>query len=500
MEEYDIVVVGSGVGLTIVSQAINVGWKVALIEDAKFGGTCLTRGCIPSKVLVYPADIIREAEHAEKIGIRFQPPEIEWETISKRMWSQIDESKEIENSLMHAPNLTVYKGVAEFTGPYEMKVKLAKNGKYTQPFKGKRFVLASGARSFIPPLPGLEKVDYITTETFFGPKFPKKPWKSLIIIGGGVIAAEFAHIFSALGTEVTVVEMLPRLVPTEEPEVAEVLLREMRRHLTVHLHTKALEVKEKGGVKVVTVENLDIHKKFDIVGEALLVATGRQSNADRLKVENAGIKTDNRGWLTTNEFLETNQPNIWAIGDANGKFQFRHKANHDSEVLARNLFGHGDKTPVDYSAVPWAIFTYPQIAHVGMTEQEAIANGYKIYTAVKTYSSIAKGFAMGLSPEEGLFKLVVNQDYRILGAHAVGPHAATIIQQVVYLMNAGFTCPHEGELDMSLADLKMKNACPEAGSFMPIYRSMVIHPSLNEVAGWAIGNLRPVNIQNRHSH
>lgn len=461
-------------------------------------------------MLVYPADIIREVEHAKKIGINYSAPIIDWETISARMWSQIDESNEIEASLLHAPNLTLYKGVAEFTGKYEMRVRLnapsssilKKKQRSTHVFKGKRFVLASGGRSFIPPIPGLSDVDFITSETFFGSKFPKKPWKSLIIIGGGVIAAEFAHIFSAFGTNVKIVEMLPRLVPTEEPEISEILEKEFRKHLDVYLHAKAVKFEEKNGIKVVTIENLDNHEISELKAEALMIATGRRSNADILKVENAGIKTDSQKWIRTNEFLETNVPNIWAIGDANGKFQFRHKANHDAEVLARNIFGNREKVPVDYSAVPWAIFAYPQIAHVGLTEQEAIAQGYKIYTAVKTYSSIAKGFAMGLDHSEALFKLVVNEDYRILGAHAIGPHAATIIQQMVYLMNAGFTCPHEGELelDMSLADLKMTNACPEAGSFMPIYRSMVIHPSLNEVAGWAIGNLRPVNIGKNHSH
>ncbi len=209
MLEYDLVVVGSGVGLTLISQGIQMGLSCALIEDAKMGGTCLTRGCIPSKVLVYPADIVRETEHAKKIGLDIKIEKINWELISKRMWSQIDESKSIEHGLSQAHNLTIYHGVGEFVGEYEMKVKLNKNGEYSEIFRGKKIILASGGRSFIPPIEGLDKVGYVTSETFFGPKFPKKPWESLIIIGGGVIAAEFAHIFSAMGTKVTIVEMLP---------------------------------------------------------------------------------------------------------------------------------------------------------------------------------------------------------------------------------------------------------------------------------------------------
>ncbi|QEE15258.2 dihydrolipoyl dehydrogenase [Promethearchaeum syntrophicum] len=498
MLEYDLIVVGSGVGLTVLSQGLQMGLKCAVIEDAKMGGTCLTRGCIPSKVLVYPADVIREAEQAKKIGLDIKIEKINWELISERMWSQIDESKSIENSLSHAQNLTIYQGVGEFVGDYEMKVRLNKNGEYSEKFRGKKIVLASGGRSFIPPIEGLDEVGYITSETFFGLKFPKKPWESLIIIGGGVIAAEFAHIFSAMGTKVTIVEMLPHLVSTEEPEISEILEHKFSEYMQVLLNLKASKVETKNGKKVVELVDLKSNKVSQISAEEILIATGRRSNADILKVEKSGIQTDKRGWILTNEYLETNISNIWAIGDANGKYQFRHKANYDAEICTRNIFGHGKKSAVDYSSVPWAIFTYPQIAHVGMTQKESLKKGYHIYSAVKTYSTIAKGFAMGLEADDALFKLIVDQDYRILGAHAIGPHAATLIQQIVYLMNAGYTCPHDEEVDISKTLPKAANSCPEAGSFMPIYKSMVIHPSLNEVVGWSLGNLKPVNISEHH--
>ena len=175
------------------------------------------------------------------------------------------------------------------------------------------------------------------------------------------------------------------------------------------------------------------------------------------------------------------------------------------EILSHNLFGNpAEKLPVDYSAVPWAIFTYPQIAHVGLTEQEAIDSGHEIYVAIKKYSSVAKGFAMGFSAkddDDGFFKLVVDKSLRILGAHAIGPEASMLVQSFVYLMNSGYACEIEPTNTGQLKELsKMVNACPEAGSFMPIYHSMIIHPSLNEVAGWAIGNLRPVNIQGMGEH
>ncbi|TFF99540.1 MAG: dihydrolipoamide dehydrogenase, partial [Promethearchaeota archaeon] len=214
-------------------------------------------------------------------------------------------------------------------------------------------------------------------------------------------------------------------------------------------------------------------------------------------------ETDERDWIKTNEYLETNVKNIWCIGDANGKYQFRHKGNYESEIVAYNIFRDSKmKRTVDYSSVPWAVFTYPQIGHVGMTQKEAIDSGHQIFVAKNRYSSIAKGFAMGLSeddPDNGLVKLVIDKSYKILGANIIGPSAATLIQQFVFLMNSGYICevPEAGPPDVIP---KEERACPEAGSFMPIYNSMVIHPSLNEVAAWALGNLRPINVKHEHHH
>lgn len=501
MKEYDFIIVGSGVGLSVIGQAINQGLKCALIESGKMGGTCLTRGCIPSKVLVYPADIIREAQHVSKIGLQFSSPKIDWDLISKRMWSQIDESKEIEKGLAQAPNLTVYHGIGEFVGEYQMRVALANNKGFSETFKGKKIILASGGRSWIPPVRGIEEIGYITSESFFSEKYPKSPWKSLIILGGGIIAAEFAHIFSAFGTEVTIVEMLPRIVSTEEPEVSAILERAFRKHMKVLTNFKAVAAKKEGQMKVLTIENVANGQSQDLYAEEILVAAGRKSNADILKVEKTGVKVDAKGWIQTDQYFETTKKNIWAIGDANGKFQFRHKANYDAELVTQNIFGEPqERKAYDYSAVPWAIYTYPRIAHVGMTQKEAMDTGHQILVAVKKYSSVAKGFAMGLDgDEDGLFKLIVDKNYMILGASAIGPEADLLIQQITYLMNAGFACGMPEDFKGTPVP-KIATACPEGGSFMPIYRSMVIHPSLNEVAGWAIGNLRPVNIQQSSQH
>ena len=501
MKEFDLVIVGSGVGLTVLNKALEQGLTCGLAEDAKLGGTCLTRGCIPSKVLIYPADVIRLAEHAKKVGVFLKLDKLDWDLITERMWSQIDESEEMEKGLSKVPNLEVFRGVAEFTGEYTMKVKLHEGGKDSEEFRGKKIVLASGARSFIPPIQGIEEVGYVTNESFFGEKFPKKPYESLIIIGGGVIAAEFAHMFSAFGTKVTIVEMLPRLVTTEEPEVSDLLLKVFQKRMSVLLNKKAVATRKEGNLKVLTIEETATGKRQDVKAQEILIAGGRKSNADILQVEKTGVEVNPRGWIKTNEFLETSKKNIWAIGDANGLFQFRHKANTEAEICAQNVIGN-TKVRVDYSAVPWVIFTDPQIGHVGMTEAEAIASGHQIYVAHKNYSTVAKGFAMGYErgdADDGFFKLIVDKSYQILGAHVVGPQAETLIQPFVYLMNAGFTCVPPLEKGGTPIP-KIRRACPEGGSFFPIYRSMVVHPSLNEVTGWAIGSLRPVNIPHEHGY
>lgn len=500
MKNYDIVIIGSGAGLSFVNIALKNGLTCALIENTKFGGTCLTRGCIPSKILVYPADVIRQSQHVKKIGLDFAPPVISWDTIAKRMWSEIDQSKDIENGMADIENLTIYKGTGEFTGEYTMKVKM-KNGDYSEEFSGEKFIIAAGGRSFIPPIDGLSEAGYITSENFFGDAFPKNPWKSLVIVGGGAIGGEFAHIFSALGTNVTVVEMQNHLVSTEEEEISIHLEKQFADNgIDVRLNHKVTAVKKTLKGKIVTVEDVVTGDKKNIKCQEIFISSGIRSNTDILKIENTAVEVDRKGWIVTNEHLETSQKNIWAIGDINGKYQFRHKANYETKICINNVFnadkhGHKHKLSADYSKIPWAIFTYPQIAHVGMTERQALDKGYRILVGRNNYSSVAKGFAMGYSPgdsDDGFVKLIVDENMLILGVHIIGPYAAILIQSFVYLMNAGFTCTMYDK-DGESYRYDHEGFCIEAGTFEPMVNSIVIHPSLSEVTGWIIGKLDWVN-------
>ena len=503
---YDLVVVGSGAGLSVLEEGVRRGLKCALVESGKIGGTCLNRGCIPSKILTVPADAVREAEHARKIGVDLRLERLDWDLVSRRMWAKIGENEEMEKALAEVAGLDVYRGTGEFTGDMRMRVVPAPSAAPSaaapampaSEFTAERFVLATGARSSIPPVRGLAETGCVTSESFFGEKFPTAPWKSLVIIGGGVIAAEFAHIFSAFGTRVTIIEMGPRLLPAEEPEVGSFVAREFAKSMTVHLDSRAVAARSDGGLKVVTFEDAKTGRTGEASGNEILVAVGRRSNADLLHPERSGVKVDALGWVAVNQFLETSRPGIWAMGDAVGGYQFRHKANYDSDVCAHNLLEPSHpKVPVDYSVVPWAVYTYPQVGHVGMTERQALEAGREIYVAMHRYSEVARGYALGYEagdPDDGFVKLVVDRSLRILGAHVVGPQASTLVQPFVYLMNAGFSCvpPEKRGEPIIPRDLRV---CPEAGSIVPIFNSMIIHPSLNEVAAWAIRALTPLNFK-----
>lgn len=472
MKKFDLVIIGGGAGMMVMDAALSYGWKCAIIEKDKFGGTCLTKGCIPSKMLVYPADYIRETESISRVGIHAQKPEIDWDAISKRMWEQIDFSEQIETRIKELGNLTLFKGKGSFVGPNEMVINYG-NGQEDEVIQGDRFIIASGARSQVPKVDGLEETGYITSEDFFGDKYPEKPWKSLVIIGSGAISLEFAHIFSAFGTKVTMVARSARILRKEDEDISSFVQRQFELNgIDVLTDSDIVSVSKENGVKVVTVENLNTKEKKIIKCEEILVASGSESTGDDLGLDKAGLAADKANWITTNEYLETNQPNIWAIGDVNGKYQFRHTANHEAQVLIHNLFSGKDKKAVNYYATPWAIFTYPQVGRVGATEKDLKDQGIPYFTAKNYYSEVVGGRAMGYKNKDednGFIKMILGEDKKILGVHIVGPQAATLVQPFVYLMNMEF------KSQLSAYDV--------------IDDSMIIHPSLSELTAWVLGKI-----------
>lgn len=497
MKQYDVIILGSGSGLVVLEEAIASGKKCAIVEKSKFGGTCLTKGCIPSKMLVYPADLIREAETASRIGLEFSPPRLDFKRIGERMWRQINVSSRIEANLKRQPGLDVYNGTAEFTGPGSIVVK-TDDGGVSDELTADIIVIAVGARSFIPPISGLEAAGYITYESFFGPAFPDEPWDSLIIVGGGAIGAEFAHIFSAFGTKVTIVEMKDHIIPTEDEEVSSFVERQFADvGIDVLTGVRAVSAGVNwSGKKTLEVENMKTGEAVTLEASEIFIASGVRPNSDLLRVDIAGVKTDPRGFIITDEYMRTSQPGIYAIGDVNGKYLFRHTANYEASVICENLFYGGDKK-ASYDAVPWAIFTHPQVGHVGLTEREARERGLTFGIARNRYSEIASGIAMGYksgAPDDGFAKIILDRNMRVLGAHVVGPNAAILVQPFVFMMNSGIPCNElKSACLASGGDVescsRLLSLCPEAGTVRPALESMVIHPSMNELTVWALDSV-----------
>ena len=495
MKKYDLIIIGSGAGLMVAQAAAQHDQtSCALVEAGPLGGTCLNRGCIPSKVLVHPADLVREAQHASRVGVHLSVNKIDWQTISRRVWQKINGSQKMEGYLREEANLDLYKAQASFIDEHTLL--LENESGEQEKICGDKILIAAGARTFIPPIAGLADAGYITSETFFGDKYPDKPWDKLVIIGGGAIGCEFAHIFSAMGTKVTLVENLPRIAANEEPEISHLLQAQLEAGgVEVLTGVKATKVAAKDGRKYLTLldeaGNATLHET-----EEIFISTGIRSNADRLNLEAAGVFTDVRGWIQTNEYLETNVPHIFALGDINGKFQFRHKANYEADLLIHNWFsGQKEKRSAHYTTVPWAIFTYPQIAHVGLTEEEALKTGKRIKVGKNYYSMTAGGYALGYEPgasDDGFVKLIADENSKILGVHIIGPHASILIQSFVYLMNAGFTCQSDDE-QLPIPGQSGARFCLQPDSIDAIDQSMVIHPALSEVAAWVTGELEWIN-------
>lgn len=496
MKHYDVIVVGTGGANIIVDAALKKGLSVAQIEKGKFGGTCLTRGCIPTKVMVTAADAIREIEELPKIGIQVGPAKINWDIMSDRVWEKINESNDIVSYYSSFENNDVYQGTATFISDKVMQV-IYKDGSLSEPITADKIILGTGAHSQIPALPGLEEAGYLSSESLFGDKYPSSPYRSLIVFGGGPIGTEFAHVFNAAGTEVTLLQRNVRLLPKEDIEISEQIAIDLHDHgIKIELGTNLLDVRKENGLKIVRYEIKATGEIREVQAEEILVATGVIPAVEELHLENTSIEQLRGGWIKTNEFLETSVDGIYAMGDVNGEAQFRHKANYEADILAHNLYVA--ENPEDfrwarYDVVPAVTYTYPQVGHVGLTEAEAIAKGYNVGTGKNYYSSTAKGFAMGFNPKDrhdGFVKIVVDKDTNhILGIHAIGPQASILFQPFVNLMNSGDTplVPiHEEIASPITKELRAKGLVRhlDPKSVISIGETMAPHPALSEVIMW----------------
>jgi mycothione reductase len=454
LEKYDTIVIGSGSGMRVVAQAINGGMKVALVDHGPLGGSCPNNACIPSKILIYPADAIRAFQDARAVGVNGTIDSVNFGLIMERMRNYVKRGrKEMEEGVKHTDGLTWHKETGEFTGDHTLKV-----GDET--ITAPRIAIASGSRPAVPHIPGLAEAGFLDNVSVL--KLEKPP-KSLIMVGGGFIGCEYGHFFSAIGTDVTILGRAPVLLNHEDPEISTIVTKALSKHMKVNTSHEVNRVAVEDGKKAVYAKDLTDGKEYRYEADEIFLASGRKSNADMLKPENTGVETDGRRWIKVNEYLQTNKPGIYALGDATGRYMFRHTANYEADIAAANMLRGGSQV-FDTHAVPHAVFTHPQVAGVGLLESEAVRAGHNILVGRARYMDVPKGYAM--AEEDGLVKIIVDADTnKILGCSVVGSESPALVQQIVYLM------------DTEHQDLE------------PMIRSQVIHPSINEVMAKALSNL-----------
>ena len=423
---FDVIIIGAGSGNSILTPDYD-DLRVAIIEKDIFGGTCLNRGCIPTKMFVYAADVASHVRDASRFGVDATLNGVRWNDIVQRIFGRIDpippSGKAYRESMA---NVRVFTGEGAFVGPKTIEV----NG---EQLTARHIVLAAGARPLIPMIPGLDAVDYHTSDTIM--RLTELP-KHLIIVGGGYIATEMAHVFGSFGTEITMINRSARLLGREDVAISQRFTEIYQRRFNVHTNTAIVGASQ--DVTGIALDLLTDGVMHRVNGDALLVAVGRIPNGDVLNLGAAGVMVDAAGFVITDHFLRTNVEGIWALGDVTNPNQLKHVANAETRAVAHNIIHPEALRTADLWPIPHAVFADPQVASVGQTEQELRAEGRNYITATQQYGDVAYGWAM--EDTEHFCKLIADPATRLLlGAHIIGPQSSILIQQLIQGMKFGQT-------------------------------------------------------------
>lgn len=416
-ESFDLIIVGSGSGNSI--PAYLDDWKIAIVERDVFGGTCLNRGCIPSKMFVYPADVALAASSSAKLGIDTQFNGADWSAIRDRVFGRIDPiaAGGREYRATGTANVTLIEGTADFVDTNTLDVE----GRWiTAP----NILLAAGARPVVPPIAGLMETGFHTSDSIM--RLADLP-ERLGIIGGGFIAVEMGHVFSGLGSHVTIFNRSNMLLREFDRDISARFTEIFGERVDLMLGHVPIKVERiADGIKITCATG-------ETVVDELLVATGREPNSDLLNVDAAGLVCHHHGTVAVDDTMATSVPGIWAIGDLANNYQLKHLANAEAAIAFWNIAHPDDLRHQSYKAVPSAVFSNPQIATVGLTEQHAEQLGLSFRVGRRDYGGTAYGWAMG--DDTGFAKVLVDDDTGlILGAHVIGPQASSIIQPLIQAM------------------------------------------------------------------
>ena len=439
MPHHDLLIIGAGSGNTLIGPEHDK-WNVAIAEPGPFGGTCMNRGCIPSKMLVHIADLALSARQAPKLGIETAFLGTNWDEIQDRIFGRIDHlAAEGLTYRENLPNVTVYRHNAQFIN--ERTVELGSSC-----VSAEKIVLAAGARAVKPDIPGLAQTPYQTSDSIMRNKTLPK---NLAIIGGGFIAVEMAHIFEALGTNVIMLIKGKNLLSKADRSIQTRITDLYKERLDLRTETEVTAVEYDKKFK------LNLNNGTDIQVDELLIATGRKPNSDLLDVKQGGIDVDENGYVTTDNQLRTSATSTWALGDITNSAQLKHTANEEARIVAHNILNPENPISLSSPLTPYAVFGYPKIACVGLTEEELVSSKTPYSVSIREYSSTAYGWAM--EDTTGFVKLIRDpKSHLLLGAHILGPEAPTLLQQLITSMAAGITTD-----DLAKNQLYIHPAMPE---------------------------------------
>jgi pyruvate/2-oxoglutarate dehydrogenase complex dihydrolipoamide dehydrogenase (E3) component len=452
---YDAIVIGTGqAGPSLARRLASAGMTVAVIERKLFGGTCVNTGCVPTKTMVASAYAAHLARRSAEYGVTAGGVGVDMKKVKARR-DAISGSQRtgVESGLEKTKGCTVYRGHARFESPTEVSV----GG---ERLTAARIFINVGGRAAMPPMSGLDRVPHLDNSSIMA--LDEVP-RHLLVVGGSYIGLEFGQIFRRFGSEVTVIEMMPRLTSREDQDVSDAIRGILEREgITVRLNAKCLAA-EKRGADIAL--RLDCEGDTEAVGSHLLLATGRRPNTDDLGLEKAGVATDARGYITVDDELKTSVPGIWALGDCNGRGAFTHTSYNDFEIVAGNLLD-GDSRRVSDRITAYNLYIDPPLGRAGLTETEVRASGRPALHASRPMTRVGRAVEKGET--QGFMKIVVDRETRlILGAAILGTSGDEVIHSILDVMYA-------------------------KAPYTVIQRAVHIHPTVSELVPTMLGDLAPL--------
>jgi pyruvate/2-oxoglutarate dehydrogenase complex dihydrolipoamide dehydrogenase (E3) component len=452
---FDAIVIGTGqAGPYLTRRMTASGMKVAIIERKLFGGTCVNTGCIPTKAMVASAYAAHMARRAAEFGVKIDGAvSVDMQQVKARKDEISGQSRTgLESSLKKLENCTVYEGHARFESPREVSVG-------TERLTADRIFINVGARAVVPEMPGVEQIDYLTNSSMMGVDFLPQ---HLIIVGGSYIGLEFGQMFRRFGSEVTIIEMSPRLVQREDEDVSAAVLEIVKNEgIQVRLNAKCISFTKRGEKLAARVDCNDPEK--EVSGTHVLLAVGRCPNTDDLGLEKAGVMLDDRGYIAIDDQLRTSVPGIWAVGDCNGKGGFTHTSWNDAEIVAANLLDN-DPRRVSDRITAYALYIDPPLGRAGMTEAQVRKSGRKALIGKRPMTKVGRAVEKGET--QGFMKILVDaSSHEILGASILGTGGDEAIHSILDVMYA-------------------------KKPFTVIQRAMHIHPTVSELIPTMLGELK----------